>query len=121
MLENHFTKTLQGELFRKFREEIMNIPDDLNMDKIGIYGSGTKKGVMWKLHNETGPEFPQECVWDFENSSGRNRAKGRVFGTVSSVRADTSSSVISHKREGSREVRIYADIAIGIIGMPLEE
>ena len=31
MLGYHFTKPLQGALFRKFRAEIMNIPDDLDM------------------------------------------------------------------------------------------
>ena len=28
---DHFTKPLQGELFRKLWAEIMNIPDDLDM------------------------------------------------------------------------------------------
>ena len=31
MLRNHFIKPLQGALFRKFRAEIINIPDDLDM------------------------------------------------------------------------------------------
>ena len=31
MLGDHFTKPLQGVLFRKFRAEIMNISDDLDM------------------------------------------------------------------------------------------
>ena len=30
MLGDHFTKPLQGTLFRKFRLKIMNIPDDLD-------------------------------------------------------------------------------------------
>ena len=46
MLGNHFTKTLQGALFRKFRKEIMNIPDYLDMDEMGMAGTGLKKGVM---------------------------------------------------------------------------
>ena len=31
ILGGHFTKPLKGALFRHFRAEIMNIPDDLNM------------------------------------------------------------------------------------------
>ena len=31
ILGGHFTKPLQGALFRKFRAEIMNIPDDMDM------------------------------------------------------------------------------------------
>ena len=37
MLGDHFTKPLQGALFRKFRAEIMNIPDDLDMGEMGMY------------------------------------------------------------------------------------
>ena len=62
MLGDHFTKPLQGELFRKFRAEIMNIPDDLDMGDIGMDGTGLKKGITCKLHNETDPGFPQECA-----------------------------------------------------------
>ena len=36
MLGGHFTKPLQGALFRKFRPEIMNIPDDLDMGEMGM-------------------------------------------------------------------------------------
>ena len=44
MLGDHFTKTLQGALFRKFREEILNIPDDLDMEEMGMDRTGLKKG-----------------------------------------------------------------------------
>ena len=40
MLGDHFTKPLQGALFRKFRSEIINIPDDLDMVKMGMDGTG---------------------------------------------------------------------------------
>ena len=42
MLGDNFTKPLQKALFRKFREEIMNIPYDLNMYKMVIDGTGMK-------------------------------------------------------------------------------
>ena len=51
ILGNHFTNPLQGALFRKFRAEIMNIPDDLDMGEMGMYGKVLKKGITCKLHN----------------------------------------------------------------------
>ena len=50
------TNLLQGALIRKYRAEIMNIPDDINMDKMGMDRTGIKKGVTSKLHVKTGPE-----------------------------------------------------------------
>ena len=43
---DHLTKPLEGALFRKFREKIMNIPDDLDMGKMGMNRTGFKKGIM---------------------------------------------------------------------------
>ena len=40
-----FTKLLQGALFRKFRVEIMNIPDDINMYKMFMDRKGVKRGL----------------------------------------------------------------------------
>ena len=51
----HFTKPLEGALFRKFRAEIMNIPDYLDMGEMGVYGTGFKKGIACKLHYNTDP------------------------------------------------------------------
>ena len=70
MLGDHFKKTFQGTIFRKFRAEIMNIPDDVDMGKMGMDGAGFKKGITCKIHNETYPGCPQECVGDF-GKSGR--------------------------------------------------
>ena len=53
MMGDHFTKPLQGALFRKFRAEIMNIPDDLDMGEMGMDGKCLNKGIMCKLHNKT--------------------------------------------------------------------
>ena len=64
ILGNHFTNPLQGALFRNFREEIMNIPDDLDMGNMGMERVGLKQGFLWKLHNKTDPGRPQECVGD---------------------------------------------------------
>ena len=87
MLGDIFTNPLQGALFRKFRADIMNLLDDINMDAMGMDGTGMKKGVMWKLHNDTDPECPQECFGNCANVSGRNGDGNRVLDTVSRVRA----------------------------------
>ena len=42
----------------------MNVPDDLDMGEMGMDGTGFKKGITCKLHNETDPGCPQECVGD---------------------------------------------------------
>ena len=72
MLGDHFTKPLQGALFRKFRAEIMNIPDDLDMGEMGMDGTGLKKGITCKLHNKTDPGCPQECVGGCGKSGSEN-------------------------------------------------
>ena len=71
MLGDHFKKPLQGALFRKFRAEIMNIPDDLDMGEMGMDGKGLKKGITCKLHNYTDPICPQECVGDCARLIGK--------------------------------------------------
>ena len=45
---------------QKFRAEIMNIPDDLDIGEMGMDGKGLKKGITCKLHNETDTRCPQE-------------------------------------------------------------
>ena len=45
MLGDHFTNPLQGALFKKFRAEIMNIPDDLDMGEMGVDIKGLKRGI----------------------------------------------------------------------------
>ena len=62
MCGDHFTKSLQVALFRKFRSEIMNIPDDLDMGNMGMGGTGFKNVITCKLHNNTDHGCPQECV-----------------------------------------------------------
>ena len=61
---DHLTKPFQGALFRKSRVEIMNIPDDLDMGDMGMYGTGLKRSITCKLHNDTNPGCPHECVGD---------------------------------------------------------
>ena len=58
MLGDHFTNPFQGALFRKFRVEMMNILDDLYMGEMGMDGTGFKKGITCKLHNDTDNGFP---------------------------------------------------------------
>ena len=74
MLEDLFTKSLQGAPFRKFRVEIINIPDDLDKGEMGMDGKGLKMGITCKLHNEADPRFPQECVGDCGKTGMKNSA-----------------------------------------------
>ena len=39
MLGGIFTELLLGDIFRKFRSDIMNITDDINMDDMGMDGT----------------------------------------------------------------------------------
>jgi hypothetical protein len=58
MLAGHFTKPLQGNLFRKFRAEIQGIPVDLNATDLGW-----DREELWE--DKTGVSSdpsPQECV-----------------------------------------------------------
>ena len=43
---------------------MMNIPDEMDMGKMGMDGTGFKNGITWKLHNKTDPGCLQECVVD---------------------------------------------------------
>ena len=43
ILGDHFTKPLQGPLFRKFKTEIMNIPDHLDMGEMAMDRKGLKR------------------------------------------------------------------------------
>ena len=74
MLGDHFTKPLQGALFRKFRVEIMDITDELDIGDMDMDGTGFKEGITCKLHNETYPGCPQECVGDCEKVGRKNSA-----------------------------------------------
>ena len=111
MLVGNLTKPLQGALFRKFREEIMNITDDLDMEKMGMYITGLNKG-------DTDHGCPQECVGGCDKAGSKNSAKecpdrGTYNGTYDAI--------ILEKGEKSRAVRSYADITREDVKNPLGE
>ena len=116
MLGGHLTKPLQGEMFRKFGAEIMNIPDDLDMGEMDMDGKGLKQGITCKLHNETDPRCPQECV----GYCGRT---GRVHGAMEcpniGVRRGTYDAVKLKKGEKSRAVRSYTNVTTEDVQTPL--
>ena len=78
------------------------------MGEMGIGGAGIKKGFIWKLYKETNPGYPQDYVGYYDNMGGRNGAED---GYVDRVLSDTYDIIILRKRERSREVRSYADVA----------
>ena len=65
ILADHFTKPFQGELFRSFRAELMNIPEDADIADMGWDRTDAEKGVPWKLQNELDTTYPQECVGNY--------------------------------------------------------
>ena len=67
MLTDHFRKPLQEELFRKFRAKLMNISEDVEMNEMGWDRIETENSVSWKLHKESDPACPQECVGNYIN------------------------------------------------------
>ena len=72
MLVDHFTKPLKGKLSRRFRAEIMNIPYHADIADMGWDSIKMKKGVTWKLHEETNPAFPHECVGKYTSANPKD-------------------------------------------------
>ena len=107
MLRDHFTKPLQGALFRKFRSEIMNILDDLNIGDMGMDRKVLKKGITCKLHNETDPRCPQEFVGDCGRTGREN---GAMECSNIGVRRGTYNTVRLEKGKKSRAVKSYAEV-----------
>ena len=84
MLADHFTKPLQGELFRRFISEFMNIPEDADINEMGWDGTEARKGVLWKLHNDLDPACPQEFVGNYvERKSMPDASSSEVLHTYS--------------------------------------
>ena len=94
----------------------MNIPDDLDMGEMGMDGTGLKKGITWKLHNETGPGCPQECVGDCDKVGRGNSAKELPDGVTHN---GTYDAVILEKGERSQAVSSYADVTREDVKTPL--
>ena len=118
ILGDQFTNPLQGALFRNFRAENINIPDDLDMGEMGMDRIGLKKVSMWKLHNETDPRCLQECVGGCGKVGRGNGAKYCPNGGTHNV---THNAVILEKGEMSRVDRSYADITREDVKTSLEE
>ena len=116
MLGGHFTNPLQGALFRNFRAEIMSIPDDLDMGEMGMDGKVLKGGITCKLHNETDPKCPQECVGDC-GKTGRENFAMECSNIV--VCRGMYDAFKLEKGEKSRAVRSYSDVAREDVQTPL--
>ena len=85
----------------------MNIPDDLDMGDMVMDGKVLKKGITCKLHNETDPRCPQECVGDYVKTGRKNVA---MECPNIGVRRGTYDTVKLEKGEISLAVRSYDDI-----------
>ena len=80
----------------------MNIPDDLDMD-----GKGLKRGITCKLHNETDPRCPQECVGDCGKTGWEN---GAMECSNIGVRKGTYDAVKLEKGEKPGAFRSYSEV-----------
>ena len=69
---------------------------------MGMYGTGLKRGITCKLHNETDPRFPQKFVVDYEKVVRENCTKECPDGGTHN---GTYNAVIFDKVERSRAVR----------------
>jgi hypothetical protein len=69
-LADHFTKTLQGALYRKFRAEIQGIPSDINEAELG-WDRGEKSEQVKKAD-----PGPHECVGPRLHAYPRQRNPG---------------------------------------------
>ena len=116
MLGDHFKKPLQGELLRKFRTEITNIIDDLYMGEMSMDGTGLKKGITCKMHNETDPGCPQECIGDCGKVGRKNGAMEFPDGGKHNSMYD---AIIPEKGERPRVIRSYNDVTREDVKMPL--
>ena len=82
----------------------MNIPDDLDIDEMGMVRTGLKRGITCKLHNETDPRCPQECIGDYVKTGRKNVA---MECPNIGVRRGTYDTVKLERGENSRAVRSY--------------
>ena len=70
-------------------------------------GKGLKKGITCKLHNETNPRFPQECVEDCGKTGRKN---GAMECSNIGARKGMYDAVKLENVEKSRAVTRYADV-----------
>jgi hypothetical protein len=75
MLADHFTKPLQGTLFRKFRANIQGIPVDLNDTDLGW----DREELCEDKTGVSSDPSPQECVGKEISVTHRENPKG-IFG-----------------------------------------
>ena len=88
------------------------------MGKMGMDGTGLKRGITCKLHNETDIGCPQECVGDCGKVGGGNGAMQFPDGETHNGMYD---AVILEKIDRSRAVRSYADVTREDMKTPLEK
>jgi hypothetical protein len=76
MLGDHFTKSLQGALFHKFRAEVQGIPTELSNVELGWDREEKNEGIE---RDSTDPS-PQECVGKATTSVSTESGLGERYG-----------------------------------------
>ena len=114
ILADYFTKTLQGELFRSFRADLMNIPEGADITEVGWDGTEAEKGVSWKLYNALDLALPHECVGDYvKGTSMPDASSSEVLHTFSTAKeiAGTGSPILDQMMLGKPiNKNIFSDI-----------
>ena len=77
---------------------------------------GLKNGITCKLHNETDPRCPHECVGDCGKTGRKN---GAMECSNIGARKGTYNAIKLEKGEKSRAVRSYADVTREDVQTPL--
>ena len=83
-----------------------------------IDGKSLNKVIMCKLHNETDPRFPQECVGDCGRTEREN---GDMECSNIGVGRGKYDAVKLWKGEKSRAVRNYSDVTREDVQTPLRK
>ena len=114
ILADYFTKTLQGELFRIFRADLMNIPEGADITEVGWDGTEAEKGVSWKLYSALDLALPHECVGDYvKGTSMPDASASEVLHTCSPAKeiAGTGSPILDRMTLGKLgKKNSFADI-----------
>ena len=83
---------------------------------MGMNRKGLKRGITCKLHNETEPRCPQECVGDRGKTGRKN---GAMECSNIGIRKGTYNAIKLEKGEKSRAVRSYSDVTREYVQTPL--
>jgi hypothetical protein len=119
MLADSFTKSVQGNQFRRLRSQIQGIPEDRNDALLGWDRPSLKTKTSFKLDSP----IPQECVGTKpKRTNGTASALVSIKYTIPSANALASGSILAshcaNRRRTSRRLSSYDDVARRALKLP---